>query len=228
MLIMSTLENLFLQLENIKVIDDSIPYSEYTPIDLSISNVDLSKINLENNIDFEAYIENTLQKNNAKVAFGGYNEVRNLYKSSRLFNEDEKEERNIHIGMDLWIKAETSILAALDGTVYGFDFNAGKGNYGPTIILKHTLENHFFYTLYGHLSVESIENIEIGAIFNKGHKIATLGNASVNGGYAPHLHFQIIKNIKDYIGDYPGVCSKKDLDYYLKNCPDPNLLLKIH
>lgn len=225
---MSTLGNLFSQLENIKVIDDSIPYSKYTPIDLSISNADLSKIDIKNADDFENYIESILRKNDAKIAFGGYNEERNLYKSSRLFNDEENEERNIHIGMDLWIKAETSILAALEGTVHSFDFNAGKGNYGPTIILKHKIENQTFYTLYGHLSVESIENLEIGTTFKKGQKMANLGDASVNGGYAPHLHFQIIKDIRDYLGDYPGVCSKKDLDYYLDNCPDPNLLLKIH
>jgi murein DD-endopeptidase MepM/ murein hydrolase activator NlpD len=225
---MPTLENLFSKLENIKVIKNSIPYSDYSPIDLSISNTDLSKINMENAHDFENYIENILQKNNSKVAFGGYNEVRNLYKSSTLFNDDEKEERNIHIGMDLWIKAGTPILAALDGNVYGFDFNAGKGNYGPTIILEHTIENQTFYTLYGHLSMESIAEIEIGTHFKKGQQMATLGNSSVNGGYSPHLHFQIIKKIEDYFGDYPGVCSKKDLDYYLENCPDPNLLLKIN
>lgn len=224
---MTTLESLFLQLENVKVIDDAIPYSKYTPIDLSISNTDLSKINLSDSEVFETFIENHLQKNNAKVAFGGYIEERNLYKSSLLFNANEIEERNIHIGLDLWIKAVTPILAALDGTVYGFDFNAGKGNYGPTIILEHHIENQYFYTLYGHLSIESIENIEIGTTFKKGQKIATLGDAFVNGGYSPHLHFQIIKEIKDFLGDYPGVCSKKDLDYFLKNCPDPNLLLKI-
>ena len=225
---MPTLENLFSRLENVKVIDDSIPYSKYTRRDLSISNTDLSKINLSDAKVFEAFIENHLQKNDAKVAFGGYKEERNLYKSSQLFNSDENEERNIHIGMDLWIKAGTPILAAVDGTVHGFDFNAGKGNYGPTIILKHCVENETFYTLYGHLSMESIENLEIGTVFKKGQKMATLGDASVNGGYAPHLHFQIIKDIKNCLGDYPGVCSKNDLDYYLENCPDPNSLLRIY
>jgi murein DD-endopeptidase MepM/ murein hydrolase activator NlpD len=224
---MSALENSFLQLENIKVVDDSIPYSEYTPIDLSIANTDLSKIDLVNAEIFETFIENHLRKNNSKVAFGGYNEERNLYKSSLIFNDEEKEERSIHIGMDLWIKAGTPVLAALDGIVYGFDFNAGKGNYGPTIILKHRIENQSFYTLYGHLSVESIENIEIGTLFKKGQQLATLGDAAVNGGYSPHLHFQIIKNIGENFSDYPGVCNKKDLDFYLKNCPNPNLLLKI-
>ena len=224
---MPTLEKILLQLENCTVIESSIPYSKYTPLDLSISNQELSNIDMSDSKAVEVFIENHLQKNNAKVAFGGYNEERNLYKSSVIFNDDENEERNIHIGIDLWIKAGTPVLAALDGEVYGFDFNTGKGNYGPTIILKHTVENQTFYTLYGHLSVESIENIEIGTVFKKGQQIATLGHSAVNGGYAPHLHFQIIKNIDEYSGDYPGVCSKKDLAYYLENCPDPNLLLKI-
>jgi murein DD-endopeptidase MepM/ murein hydrolase activator NlpD len=221
---MPTLENSFLQLENVKVIDSSIPYSKYTPIDLSVANTELSEMDLGNPKIFETYIENHLRKNNAKVAFGGYNEERNLYNQNTHFNE---EERNIHIGMDLWIKAGTPVLAALDGIVHGFDFNAGAGNYGPTIILKHTIQNQTFYTLYGHLSVESIENIEIGTVFKKGQTLATLGDASVNGGYSPHLHFQIIKDIEDNFSDYPGVCSKKTLNYYLDNCPDPNLLLKI-
>lgn len=224
---MSTLENSFLKLENIKVIDSAIPYSQYTPLDLSVSNLELSKIDIKNAEAFEAYIENYLQKNEAKVAFGGYNEERNLYKRSTIFNDAENEERNIHIGMDLWIKAGTTVLAALDGTVHSFDFNAGLGNYGPTIILEHSMENQTFYTLYGHLSLESIENLEIGAIFKKGKPLARLGDTTINGDYAPHLHFQIIKDIKDYSADYPGVCSKKDLEYYLENCPDPNLLLKI-
>ncbi len=224
---MPTLEKIFLQLENSTVIESSIPYSKYVSLDLSISNMELSKIDMSDPKAVEIYIENHLQRNNAKVAFGGYNEERNLYKSSLIFNDDEKEERNIHIGMDLWIKAGTPVLAAVDGIVYGFDFNAGKGNYGPTIILKHSIENQTFYTLYGHLSLESIENIEIGTIFKKEQQIATLGDSSVNGGYSPHLHFQIIKNIEDFTCDYPGVCSKKDLNFYLENCPDPNLLLKI-
>ena len=168
-----------------------------------------------------------LLKNKAKVAFGGYNEERNLYKRSTVFNDNQTEERNIHIGLDLWIKAGTGVLAALDGTVHSFNYNNNLGDYGPTILLKHSIKYQTFYTLYGHLSLESIATIKVGDFFTKGQQLATLGDASVNGNYAPHLHFQIIKDIATNIGDYPGVCSKKDLNYYIENCPDPNLLLKI-
>jgi murein DD-endopeptidase MepM/ murein hydrolase activator NlpD len=221
---MTKLENYFSQIEDAKVIDNSIPYSKYVAIDLSASNAKLSEIDRGNAEIFETFIENHLQENNAKVAFGGYNEVRSLYDENSHFNI---EKRNIHLGIDFWIKSGTPVLAALDGIVHSFDFNAGLGNYGPTIILEHVFENQNFYTLYGHLALESIENIAIGFVFKQGQKIAALGDSAVNGGYAPHLHFQIIKNIEGQFGDYPGVCSVKTLDYYLENCPDPNLLLKI-
>lgn len=224
---METLENLLKEIQNVKVIDDSISYTEYIPLDLSVSNIELSKLAIDDPTIFEEFIEEKLLKNKAKVAFGGYNEERNLYKRSTVFNDNQTEERNIHIGLDLWIKAGTPVLAALDGTIHSFNYNNNFGDYGPTILLKHSIKDQSFYTLYGHLSLESIANIEVGSFFTKGQQLATLGDASVNGNYAPHLHFQIIKDIATNIGDYPGVCSKKDLNYYLENCPNPNLLLKI-
>jgi murein DD-endopeptidase MepM/ murein hydrolase activator NlpD len=197
----------------------------FAEIDLSVDNNGLP--NTENAGGFEDFIDSYLYKHNAVVAFGGYNEQRNLYKRSEIFNGNS-EERNIHIGMDLWTKAGTPVLAALDGKIHSFDYNAGIGNYGPTIILEHQINQQQFYTLYGHLSLESISDIGIGETYGAGQQLATLGDASVNGDYAPHLHFQIIKDIQDNFGDYPGVCSKTDLTFYLENCPDPNLLLKLN
>mgnify|MGYP001041296227 FL=1 len=210
-----------------KVIDESIKISEYTPLNLSVFNKELVEAKLDTSEDFEKYISNYLRENNAKVAFGGYIEGRFLYQRSSIFLNDSKPERNIHIGLDLWAEAGTVVLAALNGKVHSFKNNIGLGDYGPTIILEHEVENQKFYTLYGHLSLESIENLNIGDYFKKGEKIAALGNASVNGDYAPHVHFQIIHNIENYWGDYPGVCNTKDLNFYIENCPDPNLLLKI-
>ncbi|HEX8576961.1 MAG TPA: peptidoglycan DD-metalloendopeptidase family protein [Flavobacterium sp.] len=215
-------------IQGVKVIDGNISVKEYMAIDLSVSNEDLYRHTLETADDFEAYIDNYLAGHNAKVAFGGYNEERNLYKRSTLFNETAVTERNIHIGLDLWVKAGTPVLSALDGVIHSFSFNEELGNYGPTIILKHQEQGITFYTLYGHLSAESIDNLTIGASVTKGQQMATLGDAYVNGDYAPHLHFQIIKDIQENFGDYPGVCSKNDLNFYLENCPDPNLLLKLN
>lgn len=214
-------------LKDVKVIDSSIDYSDYVAIDLSASNEELSKLNSTDALAFENYIEKYLSKNNAKVAFGGYQEIRNLYKRSTVFNSEDSDERNIHIGLDLWIKAGTSVLAALDGTIHSFQNNTALGDYGPTIILEHQYDEIKFYTLYGHLSLDSLNDKQIGTKVKKGATIATLGSPPINGDYAPHLHFQIIIDIESKTGDYPGVCNEKKLSFYSQNCPNPNLLLKI-
>lgn len=224
---MKTLASILKNMPKSKVIDSTIDYSKYIILDLSINNQDIDVHKTGNSVDFEKYINAYLKTNNAQVAFGGYIEGRTLYERSSIFKSESIPERNIHIGLDLWIKAGTAVLAALDGKIHSFKNNIGLGDYGPTIILEHEIENQKFYTLYGHLSLESIEGINVGDFFKKGEYLANIGDSEVNGDYAPHLHFQIIKNIENYWGDYPGVCNTKDVNFYIENCPDPNLLLKI-
>ena len=224
---MKSLINILKDQENVKVIDSTIHYKNYIAIDLSASRTDHLDLDLTDAKKFEEFIEKHLSENNAQVAFGGYLEKRNLYKRSENFNDKNAEERDIHIGLDLWIKAGTSVLSALDGKIHSFKNNTAHGDYGPTIILEHEIEGLTFYTLYGHLSLESLEGKTEGQIVKKGEKIAELGKPPINGDYAPHLHFQIIKNIENKKGDYPGVCSVKEVEFYQDNCPNPNLLLKI-
>jgi murein DD-endopeptidase MepM/ murein hydrolase activator NlpD len=222
---MKTLTEILQAQKNIKVIDSSIDYKEYVAINLSANHTDKLNLNLTDAAIFEEFIENHLSINNAKVAFGGYLEIRNLYQRSTVFKNEITDERNIHIGLDLWIKAGTTVLAALDGKIHSYQNNIALGDYGPTIIIEHEIDNFIFYTLYGHLSLESLDGKEIGQTIKKGEIIAQLGSPPINGDYAPHLHFQIIKNIENKFGDFPGVCSEKKLDYYIENCPDPKLLL---
>ena len=83
---MKTLGTTLKSIQNVKVIDDSIDYRNYIPIDLSVSNDFFSEQEISTSIDFEEFIEKYLAKENSKVAYGGYNEVRNLYKRSTVFN----------------------------------------------------------------------------------------------------------------------------------------------
>ncbi|QBZ96771.1 peptidoglycan DD-metalloendopeptidase family protein [Flavobacterium sangjuense] len=213
--------------ESAKVISKKIDYADYVALDLSVTNVNLSKQKLETSKDYEHYIQEYLDNHQAKIAFGGYHEHRNLYQRSTVFKNQDSDERNIHIGLDLWINESAPIYAALDGTIHSFQNNDSLGDYGPTLILKHQIENFTFHTLYGHLSLNSLEDKKIGNFVKKGQQIANLGLPPINGDYAPHLHFQIIIDMENKVGDYPGVCSTKKLAFYLANCPDPNLLLKI-
>ncbi len=215
-------------LESAKVIEPSIDYCDYIALDLSVSNTELNNHKLETASDYEVFIHNHLNKNNAKIAFGGYLETRNLYKRSTVFKNENTEERNIHIGLDLWINKQASVHAAIDGKIHSFQNNTALGDYGPTIILEHEINEYKFYTLYGHLSEDSLINKIIGQKVTQGEQIANLGLPPINGDYAPHLHFQIILDIEEKIGDYPGVCSENNLSFYKNNCPNPNVLLKIN
>lgn len=208
------------------VLDASIPKEQYTAIDLSEGNAELRTIDTSSSLIFSKYINTYLKKHNATVAYGGYTEVRSIYGRSRHFGTDA-EKRNIHLGIDVWCDAETPIFTPLDGIVHSFKNNKGLGDYGPALILEHHINDVGFYTLYGHLSLKSIVSLKVGQSFLQGAQIGTLGNAYINGNYPPHLHFQIIRDMQGNFGDYPGVCAKQDVGFYMENCPDPQLLLKI-
>ena len=211
------------------VLDEAIKKEDYIPVDLSEANKDLTKTGLSSSEAFSEFIEDLLQKRGGKAAFGGYNEVRKLYRRSTLFTASPEENlnRNIHLGIDFWAPYKTAVLAVLDGKIHSFADNKSFGDYGPTIILEHRFQEQSFYSLYGHLSRSSLDGIYAGQEVKKGEKIAELGAAFANGDYAPHLHFQVMKDLQGRIGDYPGVACKREIDYYLQNCPDPNLLLKV-
>jgi murein DD-endopeptidase MepM/ murein hydrolase activator NlpD len=127
----------------------------------------------------------------------------------------------------LWCAEETPVIAAFDGIIHSIADNSNYGDYGPTVVMKHCTNNISFYTLYGHLSRSSIKGLYKNTQIFKGQVIGYLGGSKVNGDYAPHLHFQIIKDIEHYEGDYPGVSSQVDIEFYCNNCPDPNLVLKL-
>ncbi|WP_445712788.1 peptidoglycan DD-metalloendopeptidase family protein [Flavobacterium sp.] len=225
---MTKILEIFRCIEAAKVIAPEIDYNDYIALDLSISNLELQNHKLETAQDYEIFIQNHLDKNQAKIAFGGYIETRNLYQRSTVFKNTNSDERNIHIGLDLWINETATIHAALVGKIHSFQNNTALGDYGPTIILEHEIEGIVFHTLYGHLSEASLLGKKVDDVVTKGEQIATLGLPPINGDYAPHLHFQIIIDMEEKTGDYPGVCSEKILDFYKNNCPNPNLLLKIN
>jgi murein DD-endopeptidase MepM/ murein hydrolase activator NlpD len=160
------------------------------------------------------------------VAVGGYGENRAFYAQSEVF-QGEAGARSIHLGIDLWMPAGTPVFAPLAAQVHSFKDNAHFGDYGPTIILEHTLENQVFYTLYGHLSRESLQDLAEGQVIEKGQKIAEFGVPEVNGGWLPHLHFQLMTDLLGNRGDFIGVAHPQEQAYYLDICPNPNLILGI-
>jgi murein DD-endopeptidase MepM/ murein hydrolase activator NlpD len=195
-------------------------------LNLSSNNEDIFKFPINENALLDGYIDEILYKKGIKVGVGGYAEERAFYKLSPNFHTTDTP-RSIHLGIDIWAKALTPVFAVMDGKVHSFQDNRNFGDYGGTIILQHDFDKMTFYTLYGHLSVRSLENLYEGKPIKVGEQIATFGIPQENGNWSPHLHFQIITDMLGKKGDFYGVATKSEKDYYLSLCPNPNILLKI-
>lgn len=206
-----------------KVISSAKPYRK---LDFSESNKDLMAQNLTETAVFSDYVFDIMLSKSEYIGIGGYDENRVIYRQRDHFTNQENP-RSIHLGIDIWAEADEAIYTPLKGTIHSFAFNNNFGDYGPTIILKHELENTEFYTLYGHLSLKSLDGLYEGKPVKAGENIATIGNFPENGDWPPHLHFQIISDIGEYKGDFPGVSSVENREYFLRICPDPNLILRV-
>ncbi len=160
-----------------------------------------------------------------KIGIGRYNEARLLY-SSPLFGAGHptEEHRTIHLGIDLFAEAGTAICAPLAGWVHAFQNNRQPLDYGPVVILRHEADGEAFFTLYGHLSVDSLEELCIDLPIAKGQHIGRIGSPPENGGWTPHLHFQIIRDLLDLDCDFPGVALASERELWLNLSPDPSEL----
>ncbi len=202
----------------------SLPYSVF---DLTDKNQDLQKVDLSDVEDFHKYLKDVMKRDKSFFGIGRYNENRTIYNHSDLF-DGEEEARTLHLGIDLWVdKSGVNVFAPLGGMVHSFNNNEGVGDYGPTIILEHSIKGEIFYTLFGHLDISSLLNMQEGQQVKKGEKIGSIGCYPENGNWPPHLHFEIILDMQDKKGDFPGVAKVSEREYWLKICPDPNLILNI-
>ncbi len=167
----------------------------------------------------------SLEKN--KIWAGGYLEPRLLYTTTAFEKEDLGviSNRTLHLGVDFWTKSQTAVKAPLNGElIIAYDNDFDK-DYGPTIVLKHRTKNNIeFYSLYGHLSKESLELHKIGDRIEKGSLLAYIGEREENGNWAPHLHFQIISNLLGNKQNFPGVAFAEELEIWKNICPNPMLI----
>jgi murein DD-endopeptidase MepM/ murein hydrolase activator NlpD len=210
-----------------RIVDVEFSDKNVFVFDFSESNKELFEIDLDDTNALSHYVFKTLEKEEKKVGVGGYFEDRLIYKRSKHFDNDG-EPRSIHLGIDIWLKAGEPIYSPLPGVVHSFKNNQRFGDYGPTLILEHLIEGETFYTLYGHLSLESVQNKIKGTQIRRGDIIAEIGDSNINGGWPPHVHFQVIADMLGNEGDFPGVAPPSAKDYFHKLCIDPNLILKVN
>jgi Ser/Thr protein kinase RdoA (MazF antagonist) len=174
-----------------------------------------------------------LKRAGASVGVGRYDEPRAIYTSS-LFGASRNptdERRTIHLGIDLFVQAGSAVRAPLDGVVHATANNSAALDYGPVVILRHSFDSpggaEEFFTLYGHLTLQSLGGLRVGQKVTRGEKFAEVGSTQENGGWMPHLHFQIISDLLELGTDFPGVGRASERGVWTSLSPDPNLFLGI-
>ncbi|OAQ39330.1 peptidase M23 [Pedobacter psychrophilus] len=209
------------------VVDFDKKSDKIIALDFTQKNTSLSSEIIGNTTSFCNYIDDLLKFKDAKFGIGGYMENRTVYARSEHFgNDKEIEPRRLHLGVDIWGAVHTPIYSFMDAKIHSFAFNNTFGDYGATIILKHKLEEVVFYSLFGHLSLKNLEGIAKGDNIKKGEQFCDFGNVEENGSWPPHLHFQLMCDMENYIGDYPGVGKLSEKQKWLDKIPNPNIVLK--
>ena len=193
--------------------------------DFTAANKEITLALITDTPKFSTWVNDKLTASKATFGIGGYNENRTLYSRSNLFSGEQA--RTLHLGVDIWGVAGTPVHAPLGGMVHSFAFNDNFGDYGATIVLQHQLDTVLFHTLYGHLSLNDLVPLQEGKYISRGELLGHFGEEKENGNWPPHLHFQVIEDMRLYEGDYPGVCSIDEREKYLLNCPDADLILKM-
>ncbi len=177
-----------------------------------------------------AAINREMQDAGADIGVGRYLEPRLLYAAPQFAGGGKwwDPRRTLHLGIDLFASAGTAVVAALDGEVFAVECIDQPLDYGGVVILRHELETgESFLTLYGHLAPSSLAALQPGQQVHAGDVIAELGAAEVNGGWTPHLHFQIITDDLGLRHEFPGVGFAEQPALWAALCPDPNLLLRL-
>ncbi|MEL7119213.1 MAG: aminotransferase class III-fold pyridoxal phosphate-dependent enzyme [Bacteroidota bacterium] len=193
-------------------------------MDLGVGSWELGNNSQFDTIEaFEETINQVLKQSGKTYGIGGYGEIRPVYTTDAYLVQGNMgpQWRTVHLGMDIWGPAYTKVYAPIDGVVHSFQNNDHERDYGPTIILEHKVSDQLtFYTLYGHLSHDSIIDLQIGQVIKKGQEIARFGDAHENGQWPPHLHFQVMLDLLEKSGDFPGVGFPSEQEVWLSICPD--------
>ncbi len=151
---------------------------------------------------------------------GRYDEMRPGMYSTELFGGS----RFLHVGIDIGGPIGTPCMAFMDGEISHFGYNPADGDYGNVVITKHLLDGVPVWALYGHLNAASIEGKRVGQKVKAGEVIAWFGAFEENGGWEPHLHFQL-SLVEPETHDLPGVVAPEDREHALAIYPDPRNVL---
>jgi 4-aminobutyrate aminotransferase-like enzyme/Ser/Thr protein kinase RdoA (MazF antagonist) len=214
------------------IVDIDFSKIKFTFIDMSIGSLEFETPTVFSDIEyFSEVVARRMDQESAEIGLGRYNEPRLIYSGKKyVFPSDSvPESRTVHLGIDLFLKPGRTVYATFDGHIHSFKNKANPYDNGPTIVLEHEAGNigHKFYTMYSHLSESSLVGKSKGQRIKKGDFIGKVGSYPTNGGWPPHLHFQLIMDMFDWEGDMFVVAPPSQRDIWLSVCPNPDVMLQL-
>jgi len=165
-----------------------------------------------------------------RMWLGYYHEPRLIYTAPAFRKGPWKasDRRTVHLAVDVFAPAAASLFAPLRGVVFAAEYRPGHLDYGGVIILRHeTPQGDPFHTLYGHLDPEFLDRLQPGQVIERGEEFCRLGDSSMNGGWAPHVHFQLALTTEGIEADWPGVGDPDEMYLWRAICPNPAALLNL-
>ncbi|HSF85600.1 MAG TPA: aminotransferase class III-fold pyridoxal phosphate-dependent enzyme [Acidimicrobiia bacterium] len=177
-----------------------------------------------------ALTEETMRRNRASVGLGRYGEPRWVYAAPEFATPTNRgpAARTVHLGVDLSCPVGTGVRALCAGTVERVEVEALDGGYGPVVTLRHEPSDALvFHTLYGHLDAAAVAHLSHGDVVATGETIGAVGAPPENGNWPPHLHFQLVTDLLDLDGPFPGVALPDEWEVWTSLSPSPAAALRL-
>ena len=161
-------------------------------------------------------------ENGVALGIGPWGEARTVYTSDIFWSRFVEGARRVHhLGLDLFMPSGTKVFTPLAATVKSVEIEEDPLGYGCLVALLHEPQGcPPFVTLWGHLGHEAARRLKAGQKLDAGELVGEMGVPAENGGWAPHLHFQISADPDLAARDILGVGEARYLDVWRELFPD--------
>lgn len=153
-----------------------------------------------------------------QYGIGKYGEYRPGVYTEKQYLAGGAEARDTHLGIDLFGKVGDLVYCPGDAKLVSATYRSQPQDYGAVVIVQFLSDG--LCALFGHLSKRSLDEMNGKSLIQKGDVIGYLGIEAENGGWAPHVHFQL--SLQEPVdGDMPGAIQRSKFQEYSAIYPDP-------
>ena len=154
---------------------------------------------------------------------GRYDERRRDMYTAALFAGESP--RDVHVGVDIAAPVGEPVRAFAGGWVEHVGYNPAAGDYGYVVVTGHTVAGGVPWgPVRGPPGGPPARLRARGGRSPGGHPRGCVGDRHENGGWNPHLHFQL-SWLRPDTHDLPGAVTVADRAAALRVFPDPRRVL---